>query len=206
MDFISTKKTFKIGNTNYEKNITPTLYVEYEYSENCRKSTSFSNDNSKPEWCKEYFDSHENMILRTYEDGTQSVYKYDYDENGNKVHYQAGDYEEWYTYNSDNKEIYAKDSEGDEVWFDYDPKGNLIHIKACDGTETFREYDSKNHLIKETYKHRSKNFPETRLFEYDTEGHLVLEYIKKHHAELIEYKYNSDSKLVSKVWYAVERD
>lgn len=201
MDFNGTKKTFKIGNIEYEKNVTPTFYIEYEYSENGRKSTFISNDGSKPECCEEKYDSHGNMILRTYEDGTQAVFKYDYDDKGNMVHMQGDDYEEWYKNNSEGKAIYAKDTEGDEVWFDYDQKGNLVHIKASDGTETFKEYNSEGHLIKETTKLNGKYYPETHLFEYDSEGHLVLEYIKKHHDELYEYKYNLEGKLVSKVFY-----
>lgn len=205
MNFNSTTKTFEIGNNKYEKNVTPIYCDEYEYFENSRKSTSISNDGSEPESCEEKFDSHGNMILRTYEDGSQQVFKYDYDEKGNVIHYQSGTYEEWFEYNSSGKLTSAKDSEGIEVLFDYDEKGNLIHERPSDGLEIFREYDENDHQIKETIKLKDGN-DEIHFFEYDSENHLVLEYIKKRHDELWEYKYNSDGKLISKVWYTVERE
>jgi YD repeat-containing protein len=61
---------------------------------------------------------------------------YEYDSNGNEIHYKDNDgYEWWCEYDSNGKLIHFKTSDGVEYWHEYDANGNYIHFKNSDGFE-----------------------------------------------------------------------
>ena len=63
-------------------------------------------------------------------------YVFDYDEQGNIIHFKAFyDYEAWYEYDAQGKKIHFKTSLGSEYWNEYDVKGTMIYSKATNGYE-----------------------------------------------------------------------
>ena len=76
---------------------------------------------------------------------------YEYDSNGNEIHYKnSNGYEWWSEYDINGKLIHFKNSTGCEEWYEYDSNGNEIHFKDSDGYE--RWYDSKgNSITKEQF-------------------------------------------------------
>jgi len=55
--------------------------------------------------------------------------------------------EEWLKFDSNDNQIYSKDSSGIEYWYKYNSNNNLIYYKNSRGFEFWQEYDSNNNLI-----------------------------------------------------------
>lgn len=74
--------------------------------------------------------------------------QFEYDENGNIVHYKnSNGYEYWREYDSNNNLIHSKDSDGEEYYYEYDEDGREVHSKDSSGFEEWHEYDSNGNCI-----------------------------------------------------------
>ena len=71
---------------------------------------------------------------------------YEYDSNGNEIHYKnSNGYEWWSEFDINGKVIHYKNSTGYEIWREYDSNGNKTHYKYSNGDEFW--YDSKGNSI-----------------------------------------------------------
>jgi YD repeat-containing protein len=73
---------------------------------------------------------------------------YEYDTNGNMIHYKnSNGYEVWYERDTNGNPIHYRDSNGVEGWYEYDTNGNLIHFTESSGYEFWYEYDINGNVI-----------------------------------------------------------
>ena len=73
---------------------------------------------------------------------------YEYDSNGNEIHYKnSNGYEWWSEYDINGKLIHFKNSTGCEEWYEYDSNGSKTHFKYSDGYEWWAEFNSSGNLI-----------------------------------------------------------
>ena len=125
---------------------------------------------------------------------TKTVRKFTW--NGETIKRKVEKTEWWQKYDSKNRCIYQKDSDGGEEFYDYDDADNLVHAKQSGGYEQWfefdergnevywhdssrgneikSEYNSKNQLTKQTVCRSgfSSSYTYERVFEYDERGNL----------------------------------
>lgn len=102
----------------------------------------------------EHIDS--NDIVKTVNDKGQITYYktkygyeawYEYDDNGNNIHYKNNDDFECWTTFVNNLPVQYKNSFGEGWTKEYDANGNGIHHKTNTGYEWWREFDDNNNVI-----------------------------------------------------------
>ena len=129
---------------------------------------------------------------------------YEYDYNGNLIHYKDSNgceydknnncircknskgFEYWKEYDENNNMIHYKDSNGYELWREYDKNNNMIHDKDYNGYEYWKEYDENNNLI----HYKDSNGHE---YYYDSNGDFITkeEYDKiKKSPDIINFHYD----------------
>ena len=70
-----------------------------------------------------------------------------YDENDNIIYFRDKDYEEWSEYDSNNRRIHYKSTDGDEEWWSYDDNGRLSSYRNNKGKRETWEHDENGKLI-----------------------------------------------------------
>ena len=118
---------------------------------------------------------------------------YEYDSNGNIIHFKNNNYEYWKRYDNNRKCIYFKDSTGyeslkqyngnikytidqtgKECWKTFDKNGNIINLKSINRYnsvyEEWQEYDKFGNMI----RFKNTDGVDTQYkYEYDNHGRTV---------------------------------
>ncbi|MCR5435670.1 MAG: RHS repeat protein [Treponema sp.] len=133
-----------------------------------------------------------------------SFTSYDYDKNGNIIHYKT--YisidiviENWDKYNSKNQLVESKDNEK-SVWsYEYDSKGKLIkQTKTRKGkkiVELQHSYDSENKLISTVSYDFQEHTKKERIYKYDKKGRCIKEDINDDFLNAV-YKYDDNDNII----------
>jgi YD repeat-containing protein len=115
---------------------------------------------------------------------------YEYDTNGNMIHYKnSNGYEVWYERDTNGNPIHYRDSNGVEGWYERDTNGNPIHYRDSNGVEGWYEYDTNGKCI-----HYRNSFGLECWYEYDSKGNQI----HYRNSEGVEYWYDSDGNRIDK--------
>ncbi len=191
-------------------------WYEYDLFGNCIKQHSIDYYPSKETWKDfdingnciheiEIIDNIKNEIWSDYNSKGKVIHKninnkehhfWDYDKEGNEIHYKGPDSESWEEYDKNGNIIHRKFLFDEyEYWYDYDSSGNLIHSRRNDGYEAWTEYDTSGNEIlfynNEGYKAK---------FEYlfNSKGELLSKKVIDTEGEYYEYKceYDINDKII----------
>lgn len=150
----------------YYKNITGKYDINYVYENDLLVEVKFSNG----DFYKYEYDSQGNKIHYINHNDYEAWYKYD--ENRNFIGYTDSDgAEEVYVFNENNQKIYEKDEYGDEYFYQYDNEGNCVEEQASDYVK-ISTYNEKNQLINSRYEYENSRINEVS-YSYDEKGNLI---------------------------------
>lgn len=173
-EYLSIDEYNEAGKKNHSKNQWENLF--YTYDENGRLISDSDGDVYQ-------YDSKENNIYFKNASRKFEIY-YDYDSNGNMIHYKRTDgVENWYEYDKNNNQIHQKTSIGNELYWEYDRNGNKVHEKwIVNGkilkSEKIWSYNNQNKQIycKETkYDKGNVNSTSEDTYQYDSNGNCSYE-------------------------------
>lgn len=166
------------------------------------------------------YDSNGNLVLKSYNDGTQEKYKYD--KNGNMIYSESSDQEKTtYEYDEQGILISSKTESGLEIKYEYDEDGKLIHIESSDGSEEKFQYQDGN-LFRHIKIDSNKDYTSNTYYEYDENNNLITEENKaakekwfysydennrKIYEKLEKYEWAKDKRykyILEEAWYTYE--
>lgn len=132
------------------------------------------------------------------------VCEYIYDEHGNQIYVKDDCYETNYDYDDNGNLLhYIRTKRGEKVcegWYEYDGYGRLIHEKCSDLTEEWYEYDYRGKLVfQKSFMFSSDRLKETdTLYEYDNDGYVILEKYVENIVRMSDDYYNNGTLILEK--------